>query len=156
MARVCLQINHIPLRMTIKAMLEAVGHQIVRDLADVLITDSPTAAVKNAPLQPTLLLASAPEIPAAVHSMRLGVYGYIFVPLQPGEAPMMVERALCRAEGKSAAKPAEPETIENAETQHILQVLRQCNYNRTEAAEQLGIGRNTLWRKLNKIRSHPE
>jgi two-component system response regulator HydG len=39
-------------------------------------------------------------------------------------------------------------TLEEVERDHIGRVLEACNGNRAEAARMLGIGRNTLWRKL--------
>ncbi len=41
------------------------------------------------------------------------------------------------------------------ETKHILSVLEQCQWNRTRAARELGIGYNTLWRKMNKYGIEP-
>ncbi len=38
--------------------------------------------------------------------------------------------------------------LEDLERLHILEVLRECGNNQAEAAKKLGIGRNTLWRKL--------
>jgi Nif-specific regulatory protein len=38
--------------------------------------------------------------------------------------------------------------LAEVEREHILQTLKACNNNRTEAARRLGIGRNTLARKL--------
>ena len=40
--------------------------------------------------------------------------------------------------------------LEDYEINHILQVLEQVGGNQTEAAKILGIGRTTLWRKLNR------
>jgi len=47
-------------------------------------------------------------------------------------------------------KPAGPSlrTLAEVEREHILQVLDACEGSQTEAARILGIGRNTLWRKL--------
>lgn len=39
-------------------------------------------------------------------------------------------------------------TLHEVEKRHILHVLELCGYNRAAAAQALGIGRNTLWRKL--------
>jgi hypothetical protein len=46
------------------------------------------------------------------------------------------------------ARLKEPETIAAVERRHVLQVLARCGGNRTHAARALGIGANTLWRKL--------
>ena len=82
--------------------------------------------------------------------MRQGVFGYLFVPFQPGEAPLMVERAL--EEYRPKPEPSKDlVTLEEAEARHILAVLRHCKNNRAKAARMLGIGRNTLWRKLKKL-----
>jgi DNA-binding NtrC family response regulator len=74
-----------------------------------------------------------------------------------------VERALIMASGPSveasdlppevqgaaAGAPVSPDrTLEDAEKDHILAVYRACGENQAEAAKKLGIGRNTLWRKL--------
>jgi DNA-binding NtrC family response regulator len=39
-------------------------------------------------------------------------------------------------------------SLEDIEKRHILSVLESCKNNQAEAAKKLGIGRNTLWRKL--------
>jgi propionate catabolism operon transcriptional regulator len=43
----------------------------------------------------------------------------------------------------------ENKNLLNLEKNHIEDVLKKVNYNKTEAARILGIGRTTLWRKLN-------
>jgi len=51
----------------------------------------------------------------------------------------------------ASARPQEKQTVlplHEVEKRHILQVLELCGYNRAAAAQALGIGRNTLWRKL--------
>jgi len=40
--------------------------------------------------------------------------------------------------------------LSEVERDHILRTLKACDNNRTEAARRLGIGRNTLARKLKK------
>jgi DNA-binding NtrC family response regulator len=44
-----------------------------------------------------------------------------------------------------------PSTLEEQETEHILNVLKMADGNRTRAAEILGIDRVSLWRKLKKL-----
>jgi len=101
MARVLLDVQDPTNRLTLKAILEAQGHQIAIGEADVAIADDAARAVAYARRMPSLVLAQAGEIRDAVAAMREGVFGYVFVPFQPGEADLMVERAL-------DASPARP------------------------------------------------
>lgn len=139
--------------MTLKAMLEADGHVMVTEAPDLAIADTPSQAVAYAQEHPVLLICTAHHIAEAVLAMRQGVYGYIFLPLQPGEAPLMVRRALdAYASGlvRRGTDSTVPEdlSLQTAETRHIHEVLRRCKNNQAEAARVLGVGRNTLWRKL--------
>ncbi|MDE2039771.1 MAG: sigma-54-dependent Fis family transcriptional regulator [Elusimicrobia bacterium] len=70
-----------------------------------------------------------------------------------------IERALIMASGPAVSLPDLPaelqgpsgvaaETLEELERKHILAVFEACGGNATEAARRLGVGRNTLWRKL--------
>ena len=146
--------------MTLRAILLAEGHEVVRDGAEVLFTDMPAETVVRVRELPRILLARASDIPKATDAMREGAFGYILVPFQPGEAGIMIKRALewrdavphPAGESPSDAGPA-PMRIEDAEARVILATLRQCKNNQTEAARLLGIGRNTLWRKLKRIRA---
>jgi DNA-binding NtrC family response regulator len=138
------------MRLTVATLLKAAGHETVVEGAAVTITDNAARSTALAVEGPTLVLASVTEIAAAVDAMHQGVFGYIFVPLKPGELELMVRRA---AESSPAlgAPEFEPRPLAEVEHEHILAVLRHCNYNRTEAARLLGIGRNTLWRKLRAL-----
>jgi two-component system response regulator HydG len=49
---------------------------------------------------------------------------------------------------RSPRTGASPRTLAEAEREHVLRVLEACGGSQVEAARQLGIGRNTLWRKL--------
>lgn len=155
MANIALHVDGAANRMALKAMLEADGHQVVTNDADLAIVDTPARAIAQAKERPALILATANGIADAVLAMRQGVYGYIFVPLQPGEAPLMVRRALeAQGTGLRGMPATAPETslLENAELRHIQEVLRRCKNNQAKTARELGIGRNTLWRKLKKLR----
>jgi len=154
--RVLLDIADQTTKLTLHAMLEKDGHLVVSANPDVIIAGEARGAVVHAQSKPTLLLSSMADIPEAVRAMRRGVYGYVFLPLQPGEAGLMVERAVASAGIPVRNEPAQGGTINDAESRLILATLRQCKYNRTKAARALGIGRNTLWRKLKKIKAAGE
>ena len=151
MASIALHIRDAANRITLEMMLRAAGHVIVPGGGDAAIADDPVLALREARERPALVLSAPGGIAAAVDAMRQGVYGYIFLPFQPGEAVLMVERAL----NGGAASPAPAQAhgtlpLEDAERAHIEAVLRECRGNRAEAARRLGIGRNTLWRKLRR------
>ena len=153
MARIQLEIEDTAQRMTLKAMLEADGHTITPADPEVLFCDSMERARAEAANVPTIVLATASQIPEALRAMQEGVWGYVFLPMQAGEAGLMVRRALASRPGAPESEtPAEGDlkTLEQIELDYIKQVVRACKYNQARAARVLGIGRNTLWRKLKK------
>ena len=155
--RVQFQILDAANRLTLRMILEADGHSVVDSTPDVVITGEPEKAVACAQQTPTLVLAGLNDVPAAVRAMRRGVYGYILVPFQIGEAELMVRRAAeSRMPGKaqtaaSSAAIQPPEPLADVEARPIRETLRYCRNNRAHAARLLGIGRNTLWRKITQI-----
>jgi DNA-binding NtrC family response regulator len=151
MARIHLDIADPRTRLTLKTILQAEGYVVADEQPDIAVCDKPERAVLCAKARPTLVIAGAAGIAAAVDAMKRGVYGYIFVPFQPGEPGLMVRRALDTGKlSQPEAETAMP--IRDAEKDLILATLRRCKNNQTQAAKLLGIGRNTLWRKLKKIR----
>ena len=147
MARVELRGDDPANRMTLHTLLQVGGHDLVADSPDVIVSDNIPASVELLDAVPVLVLASASQIRDAIAAMQKGVYGYIFVPLQPGEADLMVRRAMGTQVTESAA---DTRPLLDIELEHIQTVLRECKGNRTKAARVLGVGRNTLWRKLKK------
>ncbi len=150
MARVQFDIRDKVILITLKTLLEADGHLTVDADPSVIITDDPMGAALCAKRTATLVVASANEVRAAVAAMRQGAYGYIFLPLQPGEAELMVRRASAE---RSPCRDRPPAPLAEVEAQHILTALRYCKGNRAQTARILGIGRNTLWRKLRELHS---
>ena len=148
MAQVSIRVNDSTTRLTVSSLLQADGHSLAEENPDVIITDDIAGAAALAPRAATLVLAGATQIREAVAAMSQGVFGYVFVPLQPGEVEIMTRRAL-------AARPVEQahsiRKLEEVEAEHILAVLHQCKNSRAKAARLLGVGRNTLWRKLKRI-----
>jgi len=158
MANVSLYVDDPAQRITLRGMLMAVGHRVVDAAADVVIADTSDKAIELARSYPTLVLATASDIEEAVAAMEQGVYGYIFMPFRAGETLIMVRRAL----DTEYAAPATPEpgqedflSLAEAETRHILDTLQRCRNNQSKTARVLGIGRNTLWRKLKKVEKSP-
>jgi len=149
MAHVQLLLSDPAASMLLKAVLEAEGHQIVSGPAEVTICDDAETAESIAGRKPSLIVTPFSGVPRAVEAMGKGVYGYVLLPLQPGEAGVMVRRAL---DGAAQPEAVDLSTLEAAELRHIQAVVRHCRGNRVEASRILGIGRNTLWRKLGKAR----
>ena len=145
MARIELRIGNPANRITLKTMLEAEGHRIGTDLPEVIFCDDLGATAAFTDVAPVLVLVQAGEIPDAVRAMRQGVYGYVLLPFQPREACMMVDRALAAGVPQHGAALR---TLHDVELEHIHAVLRSCKNNHSVAARVLGVGRNTLWRKL--------
>lgn len=149
--------------MTLRAILVAEGHEVVQENPDVIFADGREEAVAYARRRPCVLVTRASEIPLAIDAVKQGVFGYILVPFQPGEAAVAVKRAvewwraISRADADADPQNdlgSPPTRIEDAEARMILATLRQCKNNKSKAARLLGIGRNTLWRKLKRIRQH--
>jgi len=59
--------------------------------------------------------------------------------IRSGEEPAL------RNEGRNTGERA---TLSELEKEYIIDVLNECSWNRMTAAEVLGIGRSTLWRKM--------
>ena len=158
MALIGLQIDDPANRITLKVMLEAEGHVIVDGErgASLLVSDNLAWAVEHvSSADAVLVLSDAEHLSLAVRTMRQGIFGYIFLPFLPGEAGLMVQRALARKSSDDArhapASDGSIRTLETVEAEHILETLRRCKNNQAKTARALGIGRNTLWRKLKKI-----
>ncbi len=57
---------------------------------------------------------------------------------------------------ETLGSPSSMLPLAEVERRHILQVLERCGNNKSRAAEVLGIGYNTLWRKLKKLDALPD
>lgn len=144
--KIGLRVQDPAMRMTLDVMLKTAGYQTTCAAIDVVITDDIGTAVREAATCPALLLTPLSKLPEAVAAMREGVFGYITVPLIPDEAILMIERAT--ASPSRDCLQDDEERLEIIEKRHILKILRACKGNQVKAACRLGIGRNTLWRKL--------
>ena len=143
MIRVGLAVEDPTTEITIRHLLETAGCSVVDENPEVVVTDG----FDPQSIAPTVVLTPMARVGDAIEAMRRGAFGYALLPLQPHEVVLMVERAANRP---AEAKPFEPWSLEDIELEHINAVVRHCKGNRAKAARLLGIGRNTLWRKLAK------
>jgi DNA-binding NtrC family response regulator len=154
MAAIYLDISDAALHLTLSIMLKVEGHQIVETKGDLTISDSFNGALHALKEGPVLMVVSLSQVPEAIMAMEEGVYGYALLPLQPGEIPLMVRRMVDTISLVSSPVTFRHEdedlSLEKQEKAHILRVLRLCKGNQLQAAKRLGIGRNTLWRKLKR------
>lgn len=68
--------------------------------------------------------------------------------IQPSDLPL--EACMPPVEGFESAETSDDMSMETMELAHIRKVLENCQWNRSRAARELGIGYNTLWRKMKK------
>ncbi|MFA7692089.1 MAG: hypothetical protein GX117_01155 [Candidatus Hydrogenedentes bacterium] len=147
--KVCLHVQDPALRTTLSVIYKVAGFRVSDLTPAVLVTDDLFEARQTAASIPTLLLTPVSAISEAVNAMKEGVLGYIMLPLVGEEAVLMVKRALALAP-LSDSPLEKDDALDVMEKKHILKVLKSCKGNQTRAAKRLGIGRNTLWRKLNR------
>lgn len=163
MANVELYIDDPSLRETVRLLLERAGHHVQDHGGDVLLAQSPRhARALMDRHRPVLMFAGVADVAEAVTVMRAGAFGYVLLPLQAGELELMVSRAAASGNALPPATPdapaasgsavplpdATPSPLRHLEREAILAALKACGGNRSHAARRLGIGRNTLWRKM--------
>ena len=141
MIRVGLAVEDPTTELIVKQLLVTAGHSVVDEEPQVVVTDG----FEPLSIAPTVVLTPMARVGDAIEAMRRGAFGYALLPLQPHEVVLMVERSANRP---AVAKTFEPRRLEDIELEHINAVVRHCKGNRAKAARLLGIGRNTLWRKL--------
>jgi DNA-binding NtrC family response regulator len=149
MARVELDIENEELRAAVRERLEHAGHSVAQTASEVVLTDDALRAMEHLKRGPTLVLANLDQVAAALAAMRAGAYGYVLVPLQPAELELQIERA---ALGLLPPLQGEPLALADIEARYVRAVLNRFRGNQTRAARALGIGRNTLWRKLRQYK----
>jgi len=73
--------------------------------------------------------------------------------IQPSDLPL--EACMPPLEGFESAESPGDMSMETMEQAHIRKVLELCQWNRSHAARELGIGYNTLWRKMKRYGIKP-
>jgi DNA-binding NtrC family response regulator len=82
--------------------------------------------------------------------------GSVSVPLESGATYGEAEEGVDSSEGVAAARVVSPVSLEELEKKHILSVLEKNRWNRTKAAEILGISIRTLRNKITAYREQGE
>ncbi|RCS54788.1 response regulator [Bremerella cremea] len=106
--------------------------------------------LRVSPLTQTVILTGYGSITNAVEAVRLGAINYLTKPADADEI-------LAAFQNKEAAAPStdaqnyNPQSLAEAEWEHIHRVLNDCGGNLSEAARLLDIPRRTLQRKLKKL-----
>ncbi|HEY8208830.1 MAG TPA: response regulator [Myxococcaceae bacterium] len=100
----------------------------------------------ESPQTRTFVLTGFGSIGTAVEAARLGIAGYLQKPID-AEA---IVAAISSGQAPEAPEPEMP-SLARVEWEHIQRVLSDCKGNVSAAAQQLGIDRRTLQRKLQKL-----
>lgn len=94
-----------------------------------------------------VVLTGFASIATAVEAIKLGATHYLAKPSNTDD----IEAAFARSAGNTQAPLGpRPTSIKTLEWEHIHEVLKECDFNISEAARRLGMHRRTLARKLSK------
>ncbi|MEQ8791945.1 MAG: response regulator [Pirellulaceae bacterium] len=103
---------------------------------------------ERSPETRSVVLTGYGSIANAVEAMKLGAHDYL---TKPADAEQILAAMADKQETPSEAVSFQPQSLAEAEWEHIQRVLADCGGNISEAARQLGIPRRTLQRKLKKL-----
>lgn len=99
-----------------------------------------------APAIPVILISAWGTIPLAVEGMQYGAVDFISKPWSNKDILDKIKRAL----KDKYAEDETPPTLDSIERTSIQQALRRCDGNVAKAAEELGISRQALYRRMEK------
>lgn len=94
-----------------------------------------------------VVLTGYASINTAIEAIKLGASHYL---AKPVNADDVVEAFHKQGGNAEAALPETPTPVHQVEWEHIQQILKETDFNISEAARKLGIHRRTLQRKLQK------
>ncbi|PQO29439.1 response regulator [Bremerella cremea] len=106
--------------------------------------------LRVSPLTQTVILTGYGSITNAVEAVRLGAINYL---TKPADADEILAAFQNREAETPSVEPQNynPQSLAEAEWEHIHRVLNDCGGNLSEAARLLDIPRRTLQRKLKKL-----
>lgn len=100
---------------------------------------------------PVILITAWGTIPLTVEAMNLGAIDFLTKPWSNNDLVAKVKKAIARSEAARAADQ-HVDTLEDMERRAIIDALRRCDGNYTIAAQQLGITRQALYRRIEKFK----
>lgn len=100
---------------------------------------------------PVILITAWGTIPLTVEAMNLGAVDFVTKPWSNNDLIAKVKKALARRRAKLLASE-HVDTLEDMERQAIVEALRRCDGNLSTAAQQLGITRQALYRRIEKYK----
>ncbi len=102
-----------------------------------------------APKVPVILLSAWATVPLAVEGMGHGAVDFVTKPWANRDFLAKIRKAL--ADADAASKADAVDTLDNTERQAIVKALRQSDGNMSAAAQLLGITRQSLYRRMEKL-----
>ena len=97
------------------------------------------------PDMPVILISAWGTIPLAVEGMNYGAADFVSKPWSNRDLLAKIKAALVKP------APTKPPTLEDVERSTILQALRNPDGNLSRAADELGITRQSLYRRIEKL-----
>ena len=90
-------------------------------------------------------------IPLAVETMSLGAVDFITKPWSNADLLAKIRKLIAKSDLEREAA-GRAETLDDIERNAITEAMRRCNGNMSEAAKQLGITRQALYRRIEKFK----
>lgn len=100
---------------------------------------------------PVILITAWGTIPLTVEAMNLGAVDFVTKPWSNLDLVAKVKKALAQRRASQAVE-AHVDTLEDLERRAIVEALRRCDGNLSTAAQQLGITRQALYRRIEKYK----
>jgi two-component system response regulator AtoC len=119
-------------------------------LADRFLADVNARMGRNARLEPAAMkMLESYRWPGNVRELKNAIERMVAMS-SPGPLGTAEVRQILGADNTKTSPGPATQTLEQAEKEHVLEVLRDCGGNRTLAAEHLNIQRRTLYKKLDR------
>lgn len=103
------------------------------------------------PDMPVIMITAWGTIPLAVETLNYGAVDFMTKPWSNTDLVAKIKKAL-KASEVEREKSEHTETLDEMECRAIRETLRRCGGNLTEVARQLGITRQTLYRRMEKYK----
>lgn len=97
---------------------------------------------------PVLLITAWGTIPLSVDAMKLGATDFLTKPWSNADLVAKIKSALAKS---APSEPDAPRSLEDVERETIRETLRRCGGNLSDAARLLGITRQSLYRRIQKL-----